>query len=74
MAEAEQVLRSKGAWPTGRIETITRGILWKIFRQYSLASLPKYLQMLLFRTGICWPARAVVWSGKEWEIITGFTV
>ena len=74
MAEAEQVLRAKGAWPTGRIETITRGILWKIFRQYSLASLPKYLQMLLFRTGICCPARVVVWSGKEWEIITGFTV
>jgi hypothetical protein len=74
MAEAEQVLRTKGSWPTGRIENLTRGLLWKIFRQYSLARLPKYLQFLLFRTGICCPARVVVWSGKEWEIITGFTV
>ena len=74
MAEAEQVLRARGFWPTGLIENITRGILWKIFRQYSLASLPKYLQMPLFRIGICYPSRVVVWSGKEWEIITGFTV
>jgi hypothetical protein len=74
MAEAEQVLRAKGAWPTGRIENLTRGILWKIFRQYSLARLPKSTQSLLFGTGICFPARVVVWSGKEWEIITGFTV
>jgi glycosyltransferase involved in cell wall biosynthesis len=74
MAEAEQVLRTKGSWPTGRIENLTRGMLWKLFRQYSLAGLPKCLQMLLFRTGICFPARAVVWSGKEWEIITGFSI
>ncbi len=74
MAEAEQVLRARGAWPTGRMENVIRGILWKIFRQYSLASLPKYLQTLLYQTGLCCPARAVVWSGKEWEIITGFTV
>ncbi|HEY7130079.1 MAG TPA: glycosyltransferase family 2 protein [Nitrospira sp.] len=74
MSEAAQVLRAKGAWPTGRIEKFTREISWKILRQYSLASLPNYLQMLLFRTRICCPARAVVWSGKEWEIITGFTI
>jgi glycosyltransferase involved in cell wall biosynthesis len=74
MAEAEEVLRSKGIWPTGRIETLTRGVIWKIFRQYSLAQLPKSMQSLLFQTGICFPARVVVWSGKEWEIITGFTV
>jgi glycosyltransferase involved in cell wall biosynthesis len=74
MAEAEQVLRSKGTWPTGRLETLTRGMIWKIFRQYSLARLPKSFQFLLFSTGICFPARVVVWSGKEWEIITGFTV
>lgn len=74
LAEAEEVLRTKGAWPTGRIENLSRGLFWKIFRQYSLVSIPKYLQHLLFRTGFCWPARAVVWSGKEWEIITGFTV
>ena len=49
MAEAEQVLRAKGFWPTGRIENLTRGILWKIFRQYSFARLPKYLQLPLFR-------------------------
>jgi Glycosyltransferases involved in cell wall biogenesis len=74
MAEAEEVLRTKGSWPTGRIENFTRGILWKIFRQYSLARLPKSLQSPLFRVGICYPSRVVVWSGKEWEIITGFTV
>ena len=74
MAEAEQVLRAKGRWPTGRLETVLRGITWKIFRQHSLVRLPKLLQMLLFRTGILYPARVIVWSGKEWEIITGFTV
>jgi hypothetical protein len=74
MAEAEQVLRAKGRWPTGWLESAVRGITWKIFRQHSLVRLPKLLQMLLFRTGILYPARVIVWSGKEWEIITGFTV
>ncbi len=74
MAEAEQVLRAKGRWPTGWLESVVRGITWKIFRQHSLVRLPKLLQMLLFRTGILYPARVIVWSGKEWEIITGFTV
>ena len=74
MAEAEQVLRGKGRWPTGWLESVVRGITWKIFRQHSLVRLPKLLQSLLFRTGILYPARVIVWSGKEWEIITGFTV
>jgi glycosyltransferase involved in cell wall biosynthesis len=74
MAEAEQVLRAKGRWPTGWLESVVREITWKIFRQHSLVRLPKLLQMLLFRTGILYPARVIVWSGKEWEIITGFTV
>ena len=72
--DSEEVLRAKGSWPTGRIENFTRGILWKIVRQYSLARLPKSLQLPLFRLGICYPSPVVVWSGKEWEIITGFTV
>jgi hypothetical protein len=74
MAEAEQVLREKGNWPGGRLESFSRGILWKILRQYSLARLPKSLQLLLFATGILHPSRVILWSGKEWEIITGFTV
>jgi hypothetical protein len=74
MAEAEQVLRAKGRWPTGWLESVLRGITWKILRQHSLVRLPKLLQSLLFRTGILYPARVIVWSGKEWEIITGFTV
>ena len=74
MAEAEQVLRAKGRWPTGRLESFLRGITWKIFRQHSLARLPKSLQLPLFRMGLLYPSRVVVWSGKEWEIITGFTV
>ena len=74
MAEAEQVLRAKGRWPAGWLESVLRGITWKIFRQHSLVRLPKLFQSLLFRTGILYPARVIVWSGKEWEIITGFTV
>jgi glycosyltransferase involved in cell wall biosynthesis len=74
MTEAEQVLRARGRWPTGRVETFVRGILWKVFRQYSLADLSETTQSWLFRSGLCFPARVVVWSGKEWEIITGFTV
>lgn len=74
MAEAEQVLRAKGRWPADWLESALRGITWKIFRQHSLVRLPKLFQSLLFRTGILYPARVIVWSGKEWEIITGFTV
>jgi hypothetical protein len=68
------VLRAKGAFPPGWIENRLRGILWKICRQYSLASLPKWAHSLILRTPIVYPARVIVWAGKEWEIITGFTV
>lgn len=74
MSEAEQVLRGRGGWPRGRIENLACGLIWKIFRQYSLAQLPPGFQSILFRTGMFYPAHVVVWTGKEWEIITGFTV
>jgi glycosyltransferase involved in cell wall biosynthesis len=74
LEEAERVLRARGQWPLGRLENLARNLIWKVFRQYSFAPLPKSLQSLMFSTGICYPARVLVWTGKEWEIITGFTV
>jgi glycosyltransferase involved in cell wall biosynthesis len=74
LEEAERVLRARGRWPLGRMENLTRNLIWKVFRQYSFATLPKYVQSLAFSTRILYPARVLVWTGKEWEIITGFTV
>lgn len=74
LEEAERVLRARGRWPLGRMENLARNLIWKVFRQYSFAQLPKYLQSLVFSTGVLYPARVLVWTGKEWEIITGFAV
>ena len=74
LAEAEEVLRQKRHWPLGRIENVTRNLLWKLSRQYSLAQLPKLARAALYRTGLFYPSRVVAWTGKEWEIIAGFTV
>lgn len=74
MAEAAQTLRSCGQWPTGRVECLCRDLFWKVFRQYSLAPLPSTVRSAMFRTRFFYPANVVVWAGKEWEIITGFSV
>lgn len=74
MAEAEAVLRKKGHWPIGRVERLMRSIIWKIGRQYSLARLPRLVQAALYGTGLVYPSRVAVWTGKAWEIILGFTV
>lgn len=74
MAEAEQTLRSCGRWPSGKVESLFRGLCWKVFRQYSLAQLPSIVRSTMFRTRFFYPTNVVVWAGKEWEIITGFSV
>ncbi|BFU94005.1 MAG: protein of unknown function [Nitrospira sp.] len=74
MAEAEAVLRRYGEWPCRAGEEIVRGGLWKLLRQHSLARLPNWGRDLLHRTGLFYPAKVVVWAGKDWEIITGFAL
>ncbi len=74
MDEAETVLRRKGYWPIGKLESFTRNAIWKVGRQYSLAPWPKPVQAALFRTGIVYPSRVLVWTEKNWNIINGFTV
>lgn len=74
MAEAEAVLRRYGAWPCRAGEGVVRGALWKVLRQHSLARLPSYARDLLHGTGLFYPAKVVVWAGKDWEIITGFAL
>lgn len=74
MAESERVLRSYSQWPCHKVEGLLRGLFWKVFRQYSLAQLPHPMRVVMFGTGFLYPARVLIWKGKEWEIITGFSV
>jgi len=74
MAESERVLRSYGQWPRHRLEGLLRGFFWKLFRQYSLAQLPRPVRSLMVGMGFLYPTQVLVWTGKEWEIITGFSV
>lgn len=74
LREAEQALRRYGKWPCNRGQRLLREIIWKVFRQYSLAMLPSPARSLLYRTGLFYPAPVAVWAGKEWKIVTGFIV
>lgn len=76
MAEAEATLRARGAWPCNRSESLLREIIWKVFRQYSLATLPAGLLSALSRIRLAYPAPVLTWSGnaKKWIIVTGFVV
>jgi hypothetical protein len=74
MAESERVLRSYGKWPCQKIEGFLRGLFWKVFRQYSLAQLPCTARSMMIGTGFLYPAQILVWTGKEWENISGLTV
>lgn len=74
MAEAERVLRSYGKWPCHKLEGLLRGLFWKVFRQYSLAQLPRPIRSMMVGRGFLYPTPVLVWTGKEWEIITGFSV
>jgi hypothetical protein len=55
---------------------LLRGIVWKVFRQYSLAKLPPSLVSVLFQVPFLYPAPVVTWDGevKKWKIVTGFVV
>ena len=76
MAEAEDTLRARGAWPCSPAEGLLRGVVWKVFRQYSLAKLPPSLLSVLFHVPFLYPAPVVTWDGdvKKWRIVTGFVV
>jgi glycosyltransferase involved in cell wall biosynthesis len=74
LREADQTLRRYGKWPCGIGQRFVRDLIWKVFRQHSLAALPPPLRSFLHRTGLLYPAPVAVWKGKEWEMITGFVV
>lgn len=74
MREADQTLRSYGKWPCSVGQRLLRDVIWKVFRQHSLASISPQLRSLLHQTGLFYPASVAVWKGKEWEMITGFVV
>jgi|CXWL01.1.fsa_nt_gi glycosyltransferase involved in cell wall biosynthesis len=74
MVEAEGVLRRYGGRPCTGLEALVRGMVWKVSRHYALATRPLWLRAIGNRTGLTFPTRVVVWTGKEWEIITGFVV
>lgn len=76
MAEAEATLRARGAWPCSRPEGLLRGIIWKVFRQYSLAKVPSGLLSALSCLRLVYPAPVLTWNGtaREWTLVTGFVV
>ena len=74
MREADQTLRSYGKWPCSVGQRLLRDVIWKVFRQHSLASISPQLRSLLHQTRLFYPASVAVWKGKEWEMITGFVV
>jgi hypothetical protein len=74
MAEAEGVLRRYGGLPCTGVEALVRGIVWKVSRHYALATCPRWLRAIGNRAGLTFPTKVVAWTGKEWEIITGFVV
>ena len=74
VAEAELALRQNGGQPCKGGEALLRGALWKIFRHYCLAGLPRVIQAIGYRTGLTFPTKVVIWDGAEWRIISGFVV
>jgi hypothetical protein len=70
----QYLVRGYGKWPCGIGQRLVRDIIWKVFRQHSLAAIPPQFRSLLHRTGLFYPAPVAVWKGKEWELITGFVV
>jgi glycosyltransferase involved in cell wall biosynthesis len=74
VTEAEGVLRRYGGRPCTGLEALVRGVVWKISRHYALATHPRWLRAIGSRTGLTFPTKVLAWTGKEWEIITGFVV
>ena len=74
MSEAGRTIESYGKWPCNKLEGLLRGLFWKVLRQYSLAQVPRPVQSIMIRSGMFYPTKVAVWTGKEWEIITGFSV
>ena len=72
LEEAGAVLRSYRQWPGARSTRVVRELLWKLVRQYSLGDIPDCLRSSLQKIGLFQPAPVIKWTGKEWEIITGF--
>jgi hypothetical protein len=74
MDEAQRTIELYGEWPCSKPESLLRGLAWKVLRQYSLAQLPRPVQSMMFGSGMFYPTKVAVWTGKEWEMITGFSV
>jgi glycosyltransferase involved in cell wall biosynthesis len=74
MAEADRVLRQYNGQPCRGLEAMMRGILWKVARHYSLATLPRLIRAVGHRTSLTFPTKVAVWGGAEWRIISGFVV
>jgi len=74
LQECERVLRATGKWPCSIGESLLRGAFWTIFRPYSLNRPPGPIKTLLEAIGFIYPTQLLVWTGKEWEFTTGFSV
>ncbi|BCA54461.1 glycosyl transferase [Nitrospira sp. KM1] len=74
MAEAERVLCRYGQWPCQWWEGAMRSFLWKLLRTHSMVRLPEWSRQLFHKTGLFYPAKVAVWTGKDWEIITAFAL
>ena len=72
--EAKTVLRAYRQWPGNRGERAVRELLWKLVRQYSLGDVPRWLRSGLEAVGLFHPAPVITWTGKEWEITSGFVL
>jgi hypothetical protein len=70
--EAQDVLRAYRQWPGNGSERVVRELLWKLVRQYSLGDVPSWLRIGLQAIGLFQPAPVITWTGKEWEITSGF--
>lgn len=74
LLECEQVLRRVGKWPCSLAESLFRGALWTVLRPYSLSLLPRPMNTVLTGLGLLYPAQTFTWSGKDWELTTGFSI
>lgn len=74
LAEAEEILRGYRQWPCAPWERFTKEWIWKLVRQYSVSGAPGWSHGVLSMIPRSFPAKVMVWGGKEWEIITGFVM
>ena len=74
MEEATRILKQYNGQPCRGPEALLRGMLWKVGRHLSLATLPWWLRAIGHRSGLMFPTKVAAWTGEKWEIISGFVV